>query len=219
MNCGWGTCSQTFEKPEQLIPHISKSHLGANIIKPTLDLELKCKWSHCEDKEPSLNDLLTHVTAEHVQATIKCQWEQCGSSFETMDTLTHHLSEEHVGYRKQEYICRWMGCSRDLKPMLQRQKMIRHLQTHTGNKPYECMICTMRFADMNSMQTHHLLHEGVKPFKCQTCDKAFAVQSALNVHQRTHTGEKPFGCTFDGCEKRFQDSSNLTKHQRTHTGP
>lgn len=46
----------------------------------------------------------------------------------------NHLSVEHVGSGKAGYVCEWEGCDRcdESKGFAQRQKVMRHLQTHTG---------------------------------------------------------------------------------------
>jgi uncharacterized Zn-finger protein len=72
-----------------------------------------------------------------------------------------------------EYVCEWHKCERKGKPFTQRQKMMRHLQTHTGDKPYQCMECLQRFSDMVAMNQHKRIHTGEKPYKCRvpTCAK------------------------------------------------
>ena len=50
-----------------------------------------------------------------------------------------HLSLDHVGSGKAVYECQWEGCERACdadgeggRGFAQRQKVMRHLQTHTG---------------------------------------------------------------------------------------
>ncbi|KAF9357819.1 zinc-finger protein [Mortierella sp. NVP85] len=149
-----------------------------------------------------------------------CRWRGCNKVFANFDSLTAHLSEDHIGMGKSEYVCLWQGCDRNERGFAQRQKAMRHIQTHTGDKPYQCQICQKRFSESNIMAQHMRTHTGEKPFKCPEpgCGREFSISGALTIHRRVHTGEKPFKCKFAGCDKRFAESSNLTKHLRVHTG-
>ncbi|KAF9580187.1 small nuclear RNA activating complex, polypeptide 3 [Lunasporangiospora selenospora] len=149
-----------------------------------------------------------------------CHWKGCSRSFPNYDSLTSHLSEDHIGTGKSEYVCEWEGCDRNGRGFGQRQKAMRHIQTHTGDKPYQCQICKKRFSEANIMAQHMRTHTGEKPFKCPEpgCGREFSISGALTIHRRVHTGEKPFKCKFEGCDKWFAESSNLTKHLRVHTG-
>ncbi|KNE67401.1 hypothetical protein AMAG_11867 [Allomyces macrogynus ATCC 38327] len=148
-----------------------------------------------------------------------CQWAACAAQFPTFADLTIHVSDTHVGTNRTQYVCEWRSCTRNGRPFTQRQKCMRHLQTHTGHKPVQCTTCDKRFSEYGVLVGHMRTHTGEKPFTCDIdgCDKQFAMVGALTIHRRTHTGARPFACKFDGCAKRFAESSNLTKHFRTHT--
>lgn len=69
-----------------------------------------------------------------VNPTHTCDWVGCGISFPNHDTLTAHVVSEHIGSGKSEYHCGWRGCERAEagRKFSQRQKVLRHMQTHTG---------------------------------------------------------------------------------------
>ncbi|KAJ3038289.1 zinc-finger protein [Rhizophlyctis rosea] len=189
-----------------------------------------CRWALCSlTSFFSVDELMQHLCADHLELKhdpeeqVKphgCLWSKCGARFETFDELTDHVSENHIGSGRSEYLCGWINCDRNGKPFSQRQKVMRHIQTHTGDKPYQCTVCNQRFSESGIMTQHMRTHTGERPFECPepACDRRFAIPGALTIHIRKHTGEKPFKCKMTGCEKRFAESSNLTKHLRVHTG-
>ncbi|KAJ2624890.1 zinc-finger protein [Coemansia spiralis] len=245
--CLWSTCTQIFNSIDELVRHLYKLHVATNRAskqnqlitteqrRPPSNssnseeqtqnqvLDFMCKWSSCEVRAPGTDELIDHVCKDHLDAAEilhRCGWTGCGCEYETIDLLTEHLSTEHIGSGRSTYVCEWEGCERAGKPFSQRQRALRHIQTHTGVKPFSCQVCAKRFSEAHIMQQHLRVHTGEKPFKCvqSGCGKEFAVSSALTIHRRTHTGEKPYECRFDGCDRRFAESSNLTKHMRIHTG-
>ncbi len=121
-----------------------------------------------------------------------------------------------------------------------------HRRTHTGDKPYACTECDLKFTSSGNLKTHMKLHEGTREFQCHLCDKAYprcdtlkrhilsfhenkrlykcevcgkSFKGHIRDHMRTHAedkDEKPFGC--GQCGARFNQRSQLTVHMRVHTG-
>ncbi|KXN86605.1 Zinc-responsive transcriptional regulator ZAP1 [Leucoagaricus sp. SymC.cos] len=148
-----------------------------------------------------------------------CLWDSCGKTFETCDDLMSHMSAVHVGSGKPQYDCLWEGCTRNGdKGFSSKQKICRHLQSHTGYRPFQCPECLQNFSEAATLQQHIRRHTQEKPYKCDFpgCGKSFAITGALTIHKRIHNGQKPFKCTY--CGRGFAESSNLSKHLRTHTG-
>ncbi|KAK7439993.1 zinc-finger protein [Stygiomarasmius scandens] len=148
-----------------------------------------------------------------------CLWQDCQETFTTCDELTNHLALVHIGSGKAHYECFWKDCSRNgQKGFTSKQKICRHLQSHTGHRPFQCKLCNQNFSEAATLQQHMRRHTQEKPYVCDYpgCGKSFAITGALTIHKRTHNGHKPFKCTY--CERAFAESSNLSKHLRTHTG-
>jgi hypothetical protein len=149
-----------------------------------------------------------------------CRWEGCRESFASVDALTQHLDDTHVGSGRAWYECHWEGCTRcGERGFGSRQKVRRHLQSHTGHRPFACKICGQNFSEAATLQQHlrrHTQHSeffypsrmslmidccSTEPYVCDFpgCGKAFTVTGALTIHKRTHNGHKPFRCTY--CDK------------------
>ncbi|KAJ2766341.1 zinc-finger protein [Coemansia nantahalensis] len=231
--CLWSTCTQIFGSIDELVRHLYKLHVATNrtashhlVAGPraqAITADFLCRWASCGTRATDTEELIDHVCRDHLdaeQVLHRCGWTACGQTHETIAGLTEHLSQAHIGSGLSSYTCQWEGCERGGKPFTQRQRALRHIQTHTGAKPFACGVCSKRFSEAHIMQQHLRVHTGEKPFKCAQdgCGKEFAMSSALTIHRRTHTGERPYECRFDGCDRRFAESSNLTKHVRIHTG-
>ncbi|KAI0272773.1 hypothetical protein BC834DRAFT_966740 [Gloeopeniophorella convolvens] len=173
--------------------------------------------AHGRDEHlPQGEDNAPHPVADGPE---KCRWHGCGLSFATVDDLTSHLTNEHVGSGRNHYECFWDGCERSgQNGFTSKQKVCRHLQMHTGHKPFQCKLCKQHFSEAATLQQHMRRHTQEKPYLCDVpgCGKAFAIAGALTIHKRTHVGLKPFKCKY--CDRAFSESSNLSKHMRTHTG-
>lgn len=202
----------------------------------------QCEWNTCKFESKYYDDIISHIQSVHnkhnnnnelpspvhtdeeqhqPQNKHICHWvlpdgEECLHEHSSTQELSDHVINDHIGSKKNEYKCMWKGCERECRPFRQRQKVIRHLQTHSKNRPHKCTICGNSFAEMAVLKQHMRVHSGEKPYACKLCGKRFAASTALSVHNRTHTGEKPLLCKYPGCGRRFAESSNLTKHMKTH---
>lgn len=143
----------------------------------------------------------------------------CNTTFTSSEDFHNHVKEHTstlVGNRgaNRDYKCRWLGCDKT-DPFGTKNHLDRHMQNHTGFKPFACNICGHRCVTHQQLTNHLTTHTRSKPFVCDFpgCTKSFSVKTALSTHKRTHTNDKPFGCRF--CGDKYADSSNLSKHRKT----
>lgn len=162
--CLWSTCTAKLSSNDDIIPHLSTTHLSKSKTAASPQSSSSnnfvhaCKWALCTlSNFFSIDDLIKHLYSDHLNSSSSnknlphaCNWNFedtfCNERFETFDDLTFHLNS-HVGNGKKSYICYWNQCKRKLEPLKTRQAIMRHLQTHTGDKPYTCSVCYAKFSE------------------------------------------------------------------------
>ncbi|XP_076290481.1 uncharacterized protein LOC143213960 isoform X2 [Lasioglossum baleicum] len=133
---------------------------------------------------------------------------------EVMDRVQHVATEKK---EQKEYTNKCKYCPKTFRKP---SDLVRHVRTHTGERPYKCDYCSKSFAVKCTLDSHTKVHTGKKTFRCHVCSSLFATKGSLKVHMRLHTGSKPFKCSI--CDSRFRTSGHrkvhLLKHAREHKG-
>ncbi|XP_012059016.1 PREDICTED: zinc finger protein 236-like [Atta cephalotes] len=128
-----------------------------------------------------------------------------------------HADENIVKKEIREYTNKCKYCPKTFRKP---SDLIRHIRTHTGERPYKCDHCNKSFAVKCTLDSHMKVHTGKKTFCCHVCSSLFATKGSLKVHMRLHTGSKPYKCLV--CDLRFRTSGHkkvhMLKHAREHKG-
>ena len=110
-----------------------------------------------------------------------------------------------------KYKCPYTGCS---NTYTLKNKLLAHLRTHFGMKPYICSLCSKEFNDKGNLKTHLRIHTGERPYKCKVCYKAFKTEGQLKEHFGSHYRDKPFQCPY--CLKYYKRKGVVKSHMLIH---
>ncbi|KAF2172987.1 hypothetical protein M409DRAFT_49487 [Zasmidium cellare ATCC 36951] len=145
-----------------------------------------------------------------------CQWSgngmACRHKFLDAKSLNDHIRTHHVR-GAGTFVCQWSGCDKGSFPTA--NKLVRHVHSHTGYKPFPCSHCSQAFVTKDQLDKHLTTHTGAKDFVCTWpgCGRSFAVKHALDGHMNSvHLKAKKHICPY--CLQAFDDSSNLSKHKK-----
>lgn len=118
------------------------------------------------------------------------------------------LRSEYINKSDENYKCPQCTYQTHL-----RSRFLRHLNVHTGVKPFQCDICNKPFREKHNLKlhiktTHEVTRE--KHYKCPQCSFRTYHKHNLRQHMNTHGDVRPFAC--DVCSLKFTQKSHLKSH-------
>lgn len=95
----------------------------------------------------------------------------------TVDDIANFISgPDHDG----KWLCLYPECS---KKFGRKENIKSHVQTHLGDRQYQCPHCKKCFVRQHDLKRHAKIHSGIKPYPCQ-CGNSFARHDALTRHRQ-----------------------------------
>ncbi|KAG0419717.1 hypothetical protein HPB47_003917, partial [Ixodes persulcatus] len=163
-------------------------------------------------------DFLRHMFTRTDATTRRCCL--CPTEFASKEALLKHLnthatdagSKRQMARAKPKPLLKLFQCKICTYMTRKLANMRRHLQSHSGERPFGCPQCSARLKQ--HLKVHIRSHTGERPFACRHCPKSFAQNDDLVRHTRIHTGERPFKCPE--CPRTFTQSTGLKSHVKTH---
>lgn len=103
------------------------------------------------------------------------------------------------------------------KRFSRKYNLLKHLQSHSGDRPFACHLCSKCFKSKQNLEVHYRVHSARSMLlhTCNICQENFSTKIRLTRHKiREHSGYRPFTCHV--CRKPFIFKSQLTSHVKEH---
>ena len=170
-----------------------------SVLKLHQQLFHEPKESHQKKPEP-VSDKRTRI----IPSDFKCEF--CGEK---------HKGAKNYFLHRKSHVLQCKFCDKTFSPC-HKSNFIIHMRSHTGEKPYICDICGIRFVSNGGLVSHRKRHDpdNAKKFQCQICGKFYPDQHGFQRHIKTHSGIKPFDCKV--CGKHFTQAGSVKLHMRMH---
>lgn len=146
----------------------------------------------------------------------KCKF--CGQSYNWRSNLSRHILNVHEGIRRakqKHFKCNVCGLE-----VYEQGKLIRHMRTHTGERPFKCTFdaCGMEFKEPAHLKRHiKHKHSSDRALKCEvpSCPYTAKTSENLILHMKVHCEDRPFLCSHSGCNVCTKRKEDLSRHTKT----
>ena len=184
----------------------SLSDLTGTEVENSLEFEIENIMSADECEKDCPAEEITVGPSKNSSADIDVNSDPTDLATEFNETKTSCLmTSAHPGYKP-------FACDVCKRSFTQKDRLNKHMRTHTRRTPYACCYCGMKFSWKYSLKSHERIHYRIKTYTCYFCDMRFSGKTALNMHKRIHYNENPYTC--DVCMKQFVYKAQLIRHNK-----
>ncbi|XP_063308974.1 zinc finger protein 605-like [Pelobates fuscus] len=218
--------------PQQLLPcdykGIKVEDVQIGEVPSLLSFEQKLFKSDPDSVNPEIHATEMTSLKNKIKPTIIAEMPKVN--------VMRHFPRKANYKRKVHYEC--SDCGRTCRD---KSNYLRHMRTHTEEKPFVYIECGKDFNQNSQLVRHKRTHSGEKqhassecgrtfsqddqlaehmwedmPYMCTECGKCFKWMCKLVAHQKIHSGNRPFLCM--DCGKCFSRKEHLIRHSKLHTG-
>lgn len=121
----------------------------------------------------------------------------------TTDEIASYISGPEPG-DGAKWLCLYPNCR---KRFGRKENIKSHVQTHLGDRQFQCPCCKKCFVRQHDLKRHAKIHSGIKPYPCQ-CGNSFARHDALTRHRQRGMCIGAFEGTVKKAAKRGRPRKN-----------
>ncbi|KAI5643517.1 hypothetical protein NE865_04501 [Phthorimaea operculella] len=143
-----------------------------DIIRENNRSKFKCKV--CNVLFNKSYNFKKHYYSQHSAKQVECS--ECGRCYGSEALLKQHKYDSHAS----------ITCSICGKSYKNRYSLLYHMRQHSGEQPYQCQHCDMKF-QWSSRRAEHIRRYHLEPsVECDICHNMFRSLGSLYDHRKRH---------------------------------
>ena len=133
---------------------------SSSVDSPTIASQETFQSVHANSRECKRANGQSSKSSE--SSSMVCNWVNCDAKLNDAMELKTHVKEVHVKTMAASdlFFCFWKGCKVYNKPSSSYNWLVKHVNTHVGIRPFQCVIepCSLSFASHGALIRHVQSH-------------------------------------------------------------